>query len=133
MGAATSLRMTRTTIFGFWFWFLFLRTQYSSTYGRPSHHLPDGRFASRGALVELFLFIPRPHSFLVAARPAATQRTETVWALVVELGPAPPRCPSESWSSVRHIQAGPRFTRGSLTPLGFSAGGGLGPVAAKAG
>ena len=42
----------------------YLRTQYSSTYGRPiTYHLPDGRFASRGALVELFLFIPRPHSF----------------------------------------------------------------------
>jgi hypothetical protein len=30
---------------------------------RTAHHLPDGRFASRGALVKLFLFIPRPHSF----------------------------------------------------------------------
>jgi hypothetical protein len=41
----------------------YLRTQYSSTYGRPITALPDGRFASRGALVELFLFVPRPHSF----------------------------------------------------------------------
>jgi hypothetical protein len=66
MGAATSLRMTRTTIFGFRIWFLFLdfylRTQYSSTYGRPITYLMGGSLASRGALVELFLFIPRPHS-----------------------------------------------------------------------
>jgi hypothetical protein len=41
----------------------YLRTQYSSTYGRLIITLPDGRFASRGALVELFFFIPRPHSF----------------------------------------------------------------------
>jgi hypothetical protein len=55
------------------FWVLFrsgfyLRPQYSSTYDlrkahHLGHHLPGGRFASRGALVELFLFIPRPHSF----------------------------------------------------------------------
>jgi hypothetical protein len=37
-GAATSLRMTRTTIFGF----LYLRTQYSSTYGRPITYLMGG-------------------------------------------------------------------------------------------
>ena len=39
---------------------------------------------------------PTPAQFLVAAHPAATQCTGAVWALVVELGPAPPRCPSES-------------------------------------
>ena len=46
MGAATSLRMTRTTIF----WILdlvfildfYLRTQYSSTYGRPITYLMGG-------------------------------------------------------------------------------------------
>ena len=83
--------------FGFYFYFGFLFTYAVLEHLRTAHHLPDGRFASRGALVELFLFIPRPHAhFLVAAHPAATQRTGTVWALVVELGPAPPRCPSES-------------------------------------
>jgi hypothetical protein len=34
MGAATSLRMTRTTTFGFWV--------YSSTYGRPIIYLMGG-------------------------------------------------------------------------------------------
>jgi hypothetical protein len=46
MGAATSLRMTRTTAFGFWIWFWFLdfylRTQYTSTYGRPVTYLMGG-------------------------------------------------------------------------------------------
>jgi hypothetical protein len=46
---------------------LYLRTQYSSTYGRPITYLMDGRCASRGAFVELFLFIPRPHSFSCGA------------------------------------------------------------------
>jgi len=44
-------------IFGFLFTYAVLE------HLRTAHHLPDGRFASRGALVELFLFIPRPHSF----------------------------------------------------------------------
>ena len=44
-------------IFGFLFMYAVLE------HLRTAHHLPDGRFASRGALVELFLFIPRPHSF----------------------------------------------------------------------
>jgi hypothetical protein len=44
-------------IFGFLFTYAVLE------HLRTAHHLPDGRFASRGALVELFLFIPRPHCF----------------------------------------------------------------------
>ena len=44
-------------IFGFLFTYAVLE------HLRTAHHLPDGRSASRGALVELFLFIPRPHSF----------------------------------------------------------------------
>jgi hypothetical protein len=39
-----------------------IRTQYSSTYGRPITYLMGGSLVD-GALVELFLFIPRPHSF----------------------------------------------------------------------
>ena len=78
-------------IFGFLFAYAVLE------HLRTAHHLPDGRFASRVALVELFLLVyPTPAQFLVATHPAATQRTGTAWALVVELGPAPPRCPSES-------------------------------------
>jgi hypothetical protein len=49
--------------FGFDFYFGFLFTYAVLEHLRTAHHLPDGRFASRGALVELFLFIPRPHSF----------------------------------------------------------------------
>jgi hypothetical protein len=69
MGAATSLRMTRTTFFlGFWgFIFILdfhLRAQYSSTYGRPITYLVmGGSLVEFHSLVELFLFIPRPHSF----------------------------------------------------------------------
>jgi hypothetical protein len=49
--------------FGFYFYFGFLFTYAVPEHLRAVHHLPDGRFASRGALAELFLFIPRPHSF----------------------------------------------------------------------
>jgi hypothetical protein len=65
MGAATSRRMTRTTFFGV-LDLIFISDFYLRAvleHLRTAHHLPDGRFASRGALVELFLFIPRPHSF----------------------------------------------------------------------
>jgi hypothetical protein len=48
--------------FGFDFYFRFLFTYAVLEHLRTAHHLPDGRFASRGALVELFLFIPRQHS-----------------------------------------------------------------------
>jgi hypothetical protein len=49
--------------FGFDFYFGFLFMYSVLEHLRTAHRLPDGRFASRGALVELFLFIPRPHSF----------------------------------------------------------------------
>jgi hypothetical protein len=49
--------------FGFDFYFGFLFTYEVLEHLRTAHHLPDGRLASRGALAELFLFIPRPHSF----------------------------------------------------------------------
>jgi hypothetical protein len=79
-----------TSIF---FWILF--TYAVLEHLRTAHHLPDGRFASRGTRRVIFVY-PTPAQVLVAAHPAETQRTGTVWALVVELGPAPPRCPSES-------------------------------------
>jgi hypothetical protein len=52
----------------FWILNLILDFGFLFTYAvlehlRTAHHLPDGRFASRGAFVDLFLFIPRPHSF----------------------------------------------------------------------
>jgi hypothetical protein len=53
MGAANSLRMTRTTIFWVFIYVYVRGTRHLWT----AHHLPDGRFASQGALVELFLFI----------------------------------------------------------------------------
>jgi hypothetical protein len=56
MGAAT-------LDFGFDFYFGFLFTYEVLEHLRTAHHLPGGRFASRGALIAFFLFIPRPHSF----------------------------------------------------------------------
>jgi hypothetical protein len=55
--------VTRTTIFWmvFYFW-IFIYTSAVLEHLQTAHHLPDGRFASRGALAELFLFIPRPHN-----------------------------------------------------------------------
>jgi hypothetical protein len=57
--------MTRTTIFGFWIF-----TYAVLEHLRTAHHLPDGRFASRGVLVELFLFIPLVELFLFIPRGA---------------------------------------------------------------
>jgi hypothetical protein len=73
----------------------YLRTQYSSTYGRPITYLTGSSLVPRCTRRVIFVY-PTPAQFLVAAHPAATQRTGTAWALVVELDPAPPRCPSES-------------------------------------
>jgi hypothetical protein len=75
----------------------YLRTQYSSTYGRPITYLVGGSLVEVHSPSYFCLSHARTH-FSVAAHPDA-------WALVVELGPPPPRCPSESYSSVRHIQA----------------------------
>jgi hypothetical protein len=137
MGAATSLRMSRTTVFGFHFYFgffMYVRSTRAPTDGQsPITYLMGGSLVEqlpRSTRRVVFLY-PTPAQFLVAAHPAATQRTGTAWVLVVELGPAPPRCcPSgeRRWSSVRaHIQAGPRFTRCPLAPLSSSAGGGARP------
>jgi hypothetical protein len=93
MGAATSLRMTRTTFFGL----LFTYAVPESTYGQPITYLMGGSLVEVHSCTRrvIFVYPTRAHS-LVAAHPAATQRTGAVWALVVELDPAPPRCPSES-------------------------------------
>jgi hypothetical protein len=109
MGAATSLRMTRTTFVDF-----YLRTQYSSAYGRSITYLMGGSLVE--AHSSSYFCLSHARTVFSWAPPGATQRTGAVWALVVELGPAPPRYPSESWPPVHHIQAGPHFTRGPLGP-----------------